>query len=121
MFWLSARSPLNRLATLFRNGMPKKTRSKPDWASKVRELRESLHLKQPPFAAELGSTDQTVSNWETGRNQPSAEHYIKMGNMAPPELAVFFYRQAGVDMRSVEQAITTERARKSPTKKTPKN
>jgi hypothetical protein len=41
--------------------------------------------------------------------------------MAPPELAVFFYRQAGVDMRSVEQAITTERARKSPTKKTPKN
>ena len=101
--------------------MPKKTRSKPDWASKVRELRESLHLKQPPFAAELGSTDQTVSNWETGRNQPSAEHYIKMGNIAPPELAAFFYHQAGVDMRSVEQAITTERAHKSPTKKTPKN
>jgi DNA-binding transcriptional regulator YiaG len=50
-------------------GMAKRRR--PVWdAGKVRELREHLGLTQQELADELGSRQQTISEWETGMYRP---------------------------------------------------
>jgi DNA-binding transcriptional regulator YiaG len=50
--------------------MPKERR-KPVWnARKVRALRSHLSLTQEQMAAELGTRQQTISEWETGQYQP---------------------------------------------------
>jgi len=40
---------------------------------RLRKLRQTLGLSQASFAQELGVKQRTVSNWETGRNEPSIE------------------------------------------------
>jgi len=43
----------------------------PVWeAGQVRALRQHLGLSQQAMAEELGTRQQTVSEWETGRYQP---------------------------------------------------
>ena len=39
-------------------------------AQRVRALRQHLGLTQVQMAAEMGSRQQTVSEWETGQYQP---------------------------------------------------
>ncbi len=39
-------------------------------APRVRALRRHMSLSQEELAAELGTRQQTVSEWETGRYQP---------------------------------------------------
>lgn len=42
-----------------------------EWdAERVRALRQHLGLSQDELAEELGTRQQTVSEWETGRYQP---------------------------------------------------
>jgi putative transcriptional regulator len=43
----------------------------PVWnAPQVRALRQHLGLTQEQMAAEMGTRQQTISEWETGRYQP---------------------------------------------------
>ena len=43
----------------------------PVWnAQRVRALRQHLGLTQEQMAAEMGTRQQTISEWETGRYQP---------------------------------------------------
>jgi transcriptional regulator with XRE-family HTH domain len=76
------------------NGMP----LRPDWAQKVTELRKSLGLKQIEFAAKFAVTQAAVSRWETGVKEPSAENYIRMGNMASEPECFWFWKRAGLDL-----------------------
>jgi len=39
-------------------------------AQQVRALRQHLGLTQEQMAAEMGTRQQTISEWETGRYQP---------------------------------------------------
>lgn len=49
---------------------PKRNR-RPAWdASAVRALRRHMRLSQEEMAAQLGTRQQTVSEWETGRYRP---------------------------------------------------
>ena len=51
--------------------MANEKRGSPSWdASAVRALRRHMNLSQEALAAELGTRQQTVSEWETGRYQP---------------------------------------------------
>jgi DNA-binding transcriptional regulator YiaG len=51
--------------------MAKAKRSKASWnASSVRALRRHMNLSQEELAAQLGTRQQTVSEWETGRYRP---------------------------------------------------
>ncbi|MCJ7510504.1 MAG: helix-turn-helix domain-containing protein [Dehalococcoidia bacterium] len=53
--------------------MAAKTRRRrgPVWnAQQVRALRQHLGLTQEQMAAEMGTRQQTISEWETGRYQP---------------------------------------------------
>jgi hypothetical protein len=75
-------------------------------------LRESLGLAPSEFAQHfLGRkrrplTSQSVWNWENGDNPPSAENYIRMGDIAPdPEQAIYFWSAAGIDPQRVARAV----------------
>ena len=46
-------------------------RRRPAWdAGKIRALRQHLSLTQQELARELGTRQQTISEWETGLYQP---------------------------------------------------
>ena len=48
-----------------------KDKKAPDWdAKRIKALRQHLKLTQSGMAEELGTRQQTVSEWETGDYQP---------------------------------------------------
>jgi DNA-binding transcriptional regulator YiaG len=52
-------------------GRQEKKRRGPTWdASGVRSLRQHLGLSQRELADELGTRQQTISEWETGQYRP---------------------------------------------------
>jgi DNA-binding transcriptional regulator YiaG len=52
-------------------GGQKQKRRRPTWdAGQVRALRQHLGLSQRELAEELGTRQQTISEWETGQYQP---------------------------------------------------
>lgn len=48
--------------------------------NKIKELREKIGLPQKTFAADLGVTQPTVSDWESGRKVPSAKSTAKIAD-----------------------------------------
>lgn len=55
----------------YQPGRKGKQRKRPGWdAKRVRGLRRHLGLSQDDLADELGTRQQTISEWETGRYQP---------------------------------------------------
>ena len=51
--------------------MPRRRAKTVGWdASLVRALRRHMNLSQEELAAQLGTRQQTVSEWETGRYRP---------------------------------------------------
>ena len=51
--------------------MVKKNKSTIAWDEEsIRNLRQSLNLTQQEFAEELGTRQQTISEWETGMYKP---------------------------------------------------
>ncbi len=66
----------------------------PAWdAGSVRALRRHLGLSQEEMAQELGSRQQTVSEWETGRYEPRGTSARLLTIIA--ERAGFEYRVEG--------------------------
>ena len=75
--------------------MPKDRLQKPPWdASAVRALRRHMKLSQDEMAAQLGTRQQTVSEWETGRYRPRGASATLLSMIA--ERAEFEY-SAGSD------------------------
>jgi DNA-binding transcriptional regulator YiaG len=73
------------------------TKRKPVWdAGKIRALRRHLGATQDEMARELGTRQQTISEWETGTYQPRGLSERLLGMVA--EQAGFEY-DAGLDER----------------------
>jgi DNA-binding transcriptional regulator YiaG len=73
------------------------TKRKPVWdAGKIRALRRHLGATQDEMARELGTRQQTISEWETGTYQPRGLSERLLGMVA--EQAGFEY-DAGPDER----------------------
>jgi DNA-binding transcriptional regulator YiaG len=71
-----------------------KGKRKPGWdAGKVRALRTHLGLTQDAMAQELGTRQQTISEWETGLYRPRGLSERLLGMVA--ERAGFEYDVAG--------------------------
>lgn len=71
--------------------MPDKKRRKAQWdAGKVRALRFHMGLTQDELAQELGTRQQTISEWETGMYQPRGISERLLGVVA--ERAGFEYQ-----------------------------
>jgi DNA-binding transcriptional regulator YiaG len=47
----------------------------------IRDLREANHMTQRDVSIKLDVTTQTVSNWEVGRNEPTARQWLSMARL----------------------------------------
>ena len=58
-----------------------KPNSLPEWATQITALREHLTINQAELARRMECSAMTISRWERGLLQPSAEHFIQLGNL----------------------------------------
>jgi len=81
---------------------PKRRLARHAWdAGNVRALRRHMGLSQEELAGELGTRQQTVSEWETGRYRPRGTSARLLTIVA--ERAGFEYRVSGPGSRDVEE------------------
>jgi transcriptional regulator with XRE-family HTH domain len=83
----------------------------PEWAQRVAALRKELGLKQVDFAAKFGVTQAAISRWERGAKEPSAEIYIRMGNIAAKPACFWFLEKAGLDVSRLRSLFLEEKPR----------
>lgn len=50
------------------------------WSGLVKHLRSSLNMKQEAFAIYLGTTQATVSRWETGHQEPELRFRLRIAD-----------------------------------------
>jgi len=71
--------------------MERKPRKKRQWSKEeIRSLREHLNLTQVKLADELGTRQQTISEWETGMYRPRGASATLLSLIA--ERSGFTYR-----------------------------
>lgn len=87
--------------------MKKKTRitTLPEWATQITALREQLAINQAELARRMECSAMTISRWERGLLQPSAEHFIQLGNLGDKTEAWFFWEMGGIEPAKMIQAL----------------
>lgn len=90
-----------------------KRETTPEWVSQITALRERLGINQAELARRLECSAMTISRWERGLLQPSAEHFIQLGNLGNRTDAWFFWEMAGIQpARMVEALGASSRTKK---------
>lgn len=69
----------------------------PEWATRIRSLVDRLNVTQAALADRLGVSPASVSRWIQGRNEPTPEAYVALGNLAGLPDGAWFWARAGVD------------------------
>ena len=77
----------------------------PEWGLQITALRERLGVNQAELARRMECSAMTISRWERGLLQPSAEHFIQLGNLADKNEAWFFWEMGGVRPAKVLEAL----------------
>jgi transcriptional regulator with XRE-family HTH domain len=75
-----------------------------EWSNRIRRLLSDLKLTQAGLAARLGVSPPTISRWIKGRDEPTAESYIALGNLAGRPDGVYFWERAGMDTTGLQDA-----------------
>jgi transcriptional regulator with XRE-family HTH domain len=75
----------------------------PDWPDLIRQLLAELKMSQAGLAERLGVSPATVSRWIKGKNEPTAETYIALGNLARKPLGLSFWEHAGMDVSDLPE------------------
>src|ERR1700733_1789468 len=70
-------------------------RSKPDWAKRIWALRNHLSVNQTDLGSRLGFSAMALSRRESGMQEPSAQGYIGLGNLAGDPECWYFWARAG--------------------------
>jgi SOS-response transcriptional repressor LexA len=98
----------SRRGIMYQTFMRKKSRgtSLPEWASQITALREHLEINQAELARRMECSAMTISRWERGLLQPSAEHFIQLGNLGTKSESWFFWEKAGVEPAKMIQALS---------------
>src|ERR1700719_2770020 len=84
--------------------------SLPIWAKNISALRSRLGLSQAIFGQRLDTSAMSVSRWERGVQEPSAELYINLGKLEGKPLCWYFWERAGLgheDLTSVIPKLQT--------------
>lgn len=108
--------PINFFLVLFRmreefqdrmEPLPRQSKvpEKPDWAKKVSELRSRLGLNQSEFGRKLHSSAMAISRWERGAQEPLAQSYIELGNLAGASGCWYFWGRAGLSTEDVMKVM----------------
>jgi SOS-response transcriptional repressor LexA/DNA-binding XRE family transcriptional regulator len=71
-------------------------KSVPEWAHKIQLLRHRLGLSQTSFGSRLHYSAMAVSRWESGSQEPPAQCYIQLGNLAGEPDCWVFWSRAGL-------------------------
>lgn len=82
-----------------------KLSAKPEWASKISELRGQLHLNQTAFGHKLQSSAMAVSRWERGAQEPPSHSYIEIGNLAGDPRCWYFWGRAGLRSEDIMKVM----------------
>src|ERR1700757_4944356 len=77
----------------------------PEWGLQITALRERLGINQAELARRMECSAMTISRWERGLLQPSAEHFIQLGNLADKTEAWFFWEMGGIRPAKVLEAL----------------
>jgi phage repressor protein C with HTH and peptisase S24 domain len=75
-----------------------------EWADRIRHLLKELKLTQAALAVRLGVSPATVSRWIAGKNEPTAETYVALGNLAGRPDGNYFWERAGIDTSELPDA-----------------
>ena len=75
-----------------------------EWSVRLRRLLNDLKLTQAGLAERLGVSPATVSRWLAGKNEPTAETYVALGNLAGRPDGNYFWERAGIDTSELPDA-----------------
>jgi transcriptional regulator with XRE-family HTH domain len=77
-------------------------------SDRIAALRLKRGETQTQFAAAVGVTQQSVSDWESkaGDDVPSADSYVRLGNLASYPDCLWFWQQAGMNEGAMLSAAT---------------
>src|SRR5215472_6354854 len=92
-----------------------KTAAQPEWVSEIIALRERIGINQAELARRMECSAMTISRWERGLLQPSAEHFIQLGNLGNKHEAWFFWEMAGIQPAKMIEALGGSSRAKKPT------
>ena len=62
----------------------------PEWSTSILELRRQLGLTQSELGSRLHYSAMAVCRWETGKQEPTSQCYIQLGNLAAEPGCWFF-------------------------------
>ena len=79
----------------------------PEWSRKILSFRQILKLTQGELGRRLKTSAMAVSRWERGETEPSADAYIRLGNIADDPLCWFFWGRAGLSTADVMRVLPT--------------
>ena len=89
----------------------RKEASLPDWARRIKQLRRRLCLNQSRFGARLRYSAMAVSRWECGTHEPTADAYIRLGQLCGRPECWWFWSRAGLksaDARWMEKLLQAQ-------------
>ena len=81
----------------------------PDWADRVEKLRRRMNLSQSGLGQRLQYSGMAVSRWERGLQEPPADSYIKLGELAGAPDCWYFWDRAGLKKSNVLRVRTENR------------
>jgi transcriptional regulator with XRE-family HTH domain len=73
----------------------------PEWASRIEHLRRALEVSQSALAERLKVSPMSVSRWERGVQEPSAQVFIQLGNLSSGTEKWYFWELAGLQRSEV--------------------
>jgi SOS-response transcriptional repressor LexA len=77
----------------------------PEWAREIVELRRRLGLSQAALGQRLQYSPVAVSRWERGAKEPTAEAYIRLGNLAEGPASWSFWSRAGLRTADIARKL----------------
>jgi SOS-response transcriptional repressor LexA len=72
--------------------------SLPGWSVQIRKLMDGQRLERKAFGTKLNVTQQSVSNWLTGKKEPKPEMYYRMASIWPTADEVPFLLKRAADI-----------------------
>jgi SOS-response transcriptional repressor LexA len=85
-----------------RNGVP-------EWAARVEKLRHHLDLSQSSLGQQLQYSAMAISRWERGLQEPPADCYIKLGELAGNPDCWYFWERAGLKSSDVMRVLPKDK------------
>src|SRR5215469_6389977 len=107
LFLLYPSKGFTQRGSIIRRQMKRKNKkdSPPEWVLQITTLRERIGINQAELARRLECSAMTISRWERGLLQPSAEHFIQLGNLGNQKEAWFFWEMAGIQPAKMVEAL----------------